>query len=160
MADIVEPATRSRMMAAIRGKDTRPEMTVRRYLHAAGLRYVVHDRTLPGTPDLVFPGRQTAVFVHGCFWHRHPGCRYATTPATRQQFWEDKFATNVSRDRRATDALEAAGWTVITVWECETRSPCFLEELTRRLKDVPLVRHRRLSDRPGKRRSTRASRAP
>ncbi|WP_298236585.1 very short patch repair endonuclease [uncultured Azohydromonas sp.] len=139
MTDIVDPVTRSRMMAAIRGKDTKPEMVVRRYLHSAGLRYVLHDCTLPGKPDLVFPGRRLAVFVHGCFWHRHPGCRYATTPATRREFWEKKFAANVGRDRRTADALEAAGWTVITVWECETRSSQFLERLAQAVRHVPVA---------------------
>lgn len=121
MTDVVDGATRSRMMASIRGKDTRPELRVRRYLHAAGLRFRLHAKQLPGSPDLVFPACHVAVFVHGCFWHRHPFCRYATTPATRREFWLDKFARNVIRDQRNLLALEQMGWTPLVIWECDTR---------------------------------------
>jgi len=109
------------MMASIRGRNTLPELRVRRYLHAAGLRFRLHDRRLPGSPDLVFPAHRVAVFVHGCFWHRHPFCRYATTPASRQEFWLDKFARNVVRDQRNLLALERLGWTPLVIWECDTR---------------------------------------
>lgn len=129
MADIVDTATRSRMMSAIRGKDTSPEMSVRRYLHACGLRYRLHVRALPGQPDLVFPGYRTVIFVHGCFWHRHPGCRFATTPATRAEFWAAKFAQNVARDQAKAAALMAMGWQVLTIWECEARDPLVLDQL-------------------------------
>lgn len=108
-------------MASIRGRDTLPELRVRRYLHAAGLRFRLHDGTLPGSPDLVFPAHRVAVFVHGCFWHRHPFCRYATTPASRPEFWLDKFAKNVVRDQRNLLALEQMGWTPLVIWECDTR---------------------------------------
>lgn len=129
MADVVDAATRSRMMSAIRGKDTGPEMLVRRYLHACGLRYRLHQRRLTGRPDLVFPGHRTVVFVHGCFWHRHPGCPLASTPATRSEFWADKFAQNVARDQANVAALVSMGWQVLTIWECETRDPLVLDQL-------------------------------
>lgn len=116
--DIVSPATRSRMMAGIRGKNTSPELTVRRGLHAAGFRFRLHDRKLPGRPDLVLARYRAAVFVHGCFWHRHPGCRYATTPSTRAEFWQEKFSANVVRDERSWSHLREAGWRVGVVWEC------------------------------------------
>lgn len=118
MADVVDPVTRSRMMAGIRGRDTKPELLLRRALHALGLRYRLHHRGLPGRPDLVFPRRRAVVFVHGCFWHRHENCRYATTPVTRPDFWMQKFRSNVERDRRNQHALLAAGWRVAIVWEC------------------------------------------
>jgi len=121
MADVVDKATRSRMMAGIRGKDTRPEMTIRRGLHRSGFRFRLHDRGLAGKPDLVLPKWRAVIFVHGCFWHRHNGCRNASTPATRPEFWAAKFSSNVHRDRRAMDALQRAGWRVATVWECAIR---------------------------------------
>lgn len=119
--DVVDSATRSRMMAGIRSKDTKPEMMVRRYLHARGFRYRLHARDLPGSPDLVLPKYSVAVLVHGCFWHRHPGCRFATTPASNVEQWKVKFQTNVDRDARKLALLEEAGWRVIVVWECELR---------------------------------------
>lgn len=109
------------MMAGIRGKNTRPEMIVRSALHAKGLRYRLGGCSLPGKPDLVFSRQRKAVFVHGCFWHRHAKCRYATTPATREAFWQAKFATNVERDRRVQEKLRELGWSVHVVWECELR---------------------------------------
>lgn len=122
MPDVVDQATRSRMMSGIRGSKTKPEMTVRRSLHRAGFRYRVNARDLPGRPDIVLPRYRAVIFVHGCFWHRHGGCRFTTTPATRASFWAEKFAANVRRDREALDALTASGWRVATVWECATRS--------------------------------------
>ena len=107
MADVVDSATRSRMMAGIGGRDTRPELLVRRYLHACGLRFRVHDKTLPGRPDIVLKRHRVAIFVHGCFWHQHPGCRFATTPQTRADFWASKFEANVARDTRNVIAVEA-----------------------------------------------------
>lgn len=123
MTDIVNKETRSRMMAGIRGKDTKPEMALRRALHARGLRYRLHVKGIPGRPDLLFPKFKAAVFVHGCFWHRHDGCRYTTTPATRTEFWQSKFADNVARDASVCEALTGAGWRVATVWECALRKP-------------------------------------
>lgn len=121
MTDIVDAATRSRMMATIRGKDTGPELALRRALHARGCRYRLHVKDLPGKPDIVLPKHRAVIFVHGCFWHRHPGCRYATTPATRTAFWATKFEANVCRDRRDETALRAAGWRVAVVWDCALR---------------------------------------
>ncbi|HZR76767.1 very short patch repair endonuclease [Bradyrhizobium sp.] len=119
MADIVSPKKRSSMMAAVRRQHTKPEINLRRALHKAGLRFRLHRRDLPGTPDLVFSSARVAVFVNGCFWHRHKGCTKSTTPATRTDFWLQKFKKNVTRDQRAKASLEAAGWKVIVVWECE-----------------------------------------
>lgn len=121
MPDVVDSATRSRMMAGIGSRDTRPELVLRRALHACGLRYRLHDRKLPSTPDLVFRRFGAVCFVHGCFWHRHAGCPYATTPATREQFWKCKFEANVQRDRRNRHDLLRAGWRVAIVWECTLR---------------------------------------
>lgn len=121
MVDVVTPQVRSRMMSGIRGKNTKPEMLVRRFLHGLGLRYRLHDRTLPGAPDLVFPRHGAVIFVHGCYWHRHEGCKYATTPASNVEFWETKFAENVRRDRAAVMALKKAGWRVFILWECGLR---------------------------------------
>lgn len=128
----VTPA-RSANMAKVRGKNTRPEMAVRRAAHALGLRFRLHRRDLPGTPDLVFPKWKTALFVHGCFWHRHDRCAKASSPKTRAAFWQAKFDRNVARDGRSAEALQAAGWTVATVWECETRDT---EKLVRQLRSI------------------------
>jgi DNA mismatch endonuclease (patch repair protein) len=119
--DKVSPEERSRIMRAVRKQDTGPEMIVRRLLHAAGYRYRLHDRRLPGSPDLVFSKRCKAVFVHGCFWHGHK-CRASLTPSSRQDYWLTKLARNRARDKANTHALEANGWSVLTVWECETRN--------------------------------------
>ncbi|KZB54990.1 very short patch repair endonuclease [Thalassospira xiamenensis] len=117
--DIVDPKTRSRMMSNIKGKNTKPEMLLRRALHHIGFRYLLHDKRLPGKPDLLFPKYKSAVFVHGCFWHRHPGCKNATMPSTRRAFWEKKLLGNVARDRKRIEELESLGWRVLVVWECE-----------------------------------------
>ena len=108
-------------MSGIRSRDTKPEVFVRKALFKAGFRFRLHRRDLPGSPDVVLPGRRVAVFVHGCFWHAHDGCRYAKTPATRREFWESKLAANVERDTRVREALLSAGWRVLVVWECTTR---------------------------------------
>ena len=121
MSDIVDRATRSRMMAGIGGKNTRPEIVLRRALHARGLRYRLHDRKLPGTPDIVFRRFGAVCFVHGCFWHRHAGCPFAATPSTRGEFWRTKLDANVERDRRNRRDLLRAGWRVAVVWECALR---------------------------------------
>lgn len=121
MTDIVDSRRRSEMMAGIRGRDTAPERAVRRVAHRMGLRFRLHRKDLPGRPDLVFPRHRLAVFVHGCFWHRHEGCRYAYTPKSRVAFWTRKFAENAARDRRNEDALRDLGWRVLIVWECEAR---------------------------------------
>ncbi|WP_433771768.1 very short patch repair endonuclease [Pseudomonas putida] len=105
-------------MAGILGKDTKPEIIVRRYLHACGFRYRLHRKDLPGTPDLVLSKYRLAIFVHGCFWHRHLGCIYATTPGNRREFWEDKLNKNVLRDQKQVSLLIERGWRVVIVWEC------------------------------------------
>ena len=118
MVDVVDKATRSRMMAGIHGKDTKPELIVRSFLHRTGLRFRLHAK-LPGKPDIVFPKYRTVVFVHGCFWHRHEGCRHATTPANNAAFWQEKFAANVRRDATVKQKLEELGWRVLIIWSCE-----------------------------------------
>jgi DNA mismatch endonuclease (patch repair protein) len=133
MVDVVDPATRSRMMSGIQGKNTKPEMTVRRTLFAAGFRFRQHRRDLPGAPDIVMPGRNIAIFVHGCFWHRHTGCRYSKLPATRPEFWKDKLERNAERDRRAAEGLLLMGWRVLIVWECAIRDKLTLASLPEEL---------------------------
>ena len=123
MTDIVDRQTRSRMMAGIKGKNTKPELALRWALHARGFRYRLHSKNVHGRPDLVLPKHCAVVLVHGCFWHRHPGCRYATNPKTRAEFWEVKFAANVTRDSAVRAALLQAGWRVATIWECALRKP-------------------------------------
>jgi DNA mismatch endonuclease (patch repair protein) len=118
MVDVVDRATRSRMMAGIRGADTQPELVLRRRLHGRGFRFRLHGRDLPGRPDLVLRKYRAVVFVHGCFWHRHGGCRYATTPSSNTRFWVSKFDANVERDLRNREALVSAGWRVAVVWTC------------------------------------------
>lgn len=133
MTDVVDRATRSRMMSGIRARDTKPEMIVRRHLHGRGFRYRLAPKNLPGRPDVVLPRYGTVVFVHGCFWHRHPGCKYAATPAANADFWAAKFTANVTRDARVTGELRAAGWQVLVVWECET-TPERLARLCRQIR--------------------------
>jgi DNA mismatch endonuclease (patch repair protein) len=115
-------------MSRVRGKGTGPEMTVRRLAHSLGMRFRLHKANLPGRPDLVFPRYRTAVFVHGCFWHRHEGCGKATMPKSRVEYWEGKFRTNVERDARNVAELERSGWRVLTIWECETKNSELLKE--------------------------------
>ena len=121
MTDVVDAATRSRWMSGIRSKDTKPEFAVRSYLHAQGMRYRLHVKSLPGTPDLVFAKYRCCLFVHGCFWHQHEGCRLAAMPSTRPSFWRQKLAGNVARDRLANERLMEAGWRVVEIWECGVR---------------------------------------
>ncbi len=122
MSDIVSKAKRSAMMAAVRQRHTKPEMNLRKALHSIGLRYRLHRKSLPGTPDIVFVRSQVAIFINGCFWHRHPGCPRATIPALRAEFWREKFEANVARDRRAQARLRAVGWKVVVVWECQVKN--------------------------------------
>lgn len=124
MTDIVDRATRSRMMSGIRGRDTQPEVIVRKYLHSQGLRYRIAPKSLPGKPDIVFPKHRAVVFVHGCFWHRHSRCRFAAIPSSNAKFWKSKFSENVVRDARVRRMLRAMGWRVLVIWECQvSRSP-------------------------------------
>ena len=122
MADIVDRETRSRMMSGIRARNTKPELVIRRALHARGFRYRVHVATLPGKPDIVLPKLRSAILVHGCFWHGHD-CSLFRLPATRREFWEAKIARNRERDGEVLDALRAEGWRCVTVWECALRGP-------------------------------------
>lgn len=115
--DTVDKATRSRIMAKVGQRDTGPELRLRLALHRRGFRYLLHDRKLPGSPDLVFPKYGAVVFVHGCFWHDH-GCKYSTKPATRKAFWDEKFAANRERDKRKSGEIRKLGWRVLVVWEC------------------------------------------
>lgn len=118
MADIVDPQTRSHMMARIKGSDTKPEIRVRRFLHACGFRFRLHRKDLPGKPDIVLPKYNLVIFVHGCFWHRHANCHYTSTPATRPDFWQQKFAQNIVRDDKNIEDLRQKGWRVFILWEC------------------------------------------
>ena len=122
MADRISPAHRSWTMSRIRARNTTPEIMVRSLLHRMGYRFTLRRKGLPGTPDIVLPRHRAVVFVHGCFWHRHPGCRLATRPKTRKAFWGEKFARNVARDRRNQRKLREAGWRVFVVWECQVRA--------------------------------------
>lgn len=130
---MAEPApARSRNMAAIKGKNTLPEKALRSGLFALGLRFRLHARGLPGSPDLVFPKYRAVVFVHGCFWHRHPGCRFTTVPKNNAEFWANKFSANVKRDQVAVVRLHELGWRVAVVWECAVRvSPQDVAQLLR-----------------------------
>lgn len=130
----VDPLRR-RIMSAVRGRDTRPEMIVRRLLFSMNYRYRLHRKDLPGNPDIVFAGRRKAIFVHGCFWHRHEGCTKATTPKTRAAFWSEKFECNIERDRRVEIELADRGWRSLTVWECEIRQPDWLKVRLREFLD-------------------------
>lgn len=121
MVDVVDSATRSRMMSGIRSANTKPELRLRRALHAKGFRFRLHDRSLPGCPDIVLPRWRAVIEVRGCFWHRHERCRFTTTPATRPEFWAIKFSSNVDRDHRNEALLREAGWRVAIVWECALR---------------------------------------
>lgn len=122
MADIVSKEVRSRMMSGIRSRDTRPELLVRKYLHAAGFRYSLRRRPdLPCQPDLVLPKYCAAIFVHGCFWHRHKGCKFATTPKTNTRDWERKFARNLERDALCLSSLHETGWRTAVIWECNLK---------------------------------------
>jgi DNA mismatch endonuclease (patch repair protein) len=125
-------------MARVAHKDSAPELLVRKAAHQIGLRFRLHRKDLPGTPDVIFPSRRVAVFVHGCFWHRHRGCRRATEPQARADYWRAKFQRNVARDREAKDALEKLGWHVITIWECEIYDP---EKLAERLEEISSQPH-------------------
>jgi DNA mismatch endonuclease (patch repair protein) len=117
--DTLNPAERSARMALVRGKGTKPELLVRRLVHGMGYRYRLHRRDLPGTPDLVFPGRGKVIFINGCFWHRHMGCALARLPKSRGEFWLPKLTANAERDARNVRALQQLGWSVLTIWECQ-----------------------------------------
>lgn len=136
MSDVLTPEQRSRCMSAIRAKNTRPELIVRSIAHRLGYRFRLHKKDLPGKPDLAFLSRRKIVEVHGCFWHQHPRCRFATRPATRKAFWDAKLNRNKERDKQNRRRLRRLGWDVLVIWECQTKDPiavakrlrAFLEE--------------------------------
>jgi DNA mismatch endonuclease, patch repair protein len=119
MADVHDKATRSFNMSRIKSKNTKPELLVRKFLHSKGFRYKLNDKTLPGKPDLVLPKYKTIIFIHGCFWHGHEGCKYFVVPKTRTEWWLNKISTNAANDRKAIETLVKDNWKVITIWECE-----------------------------------------
>lgn len=129
--DTLNPEQRSERMSRVRGRDTKPELLIRKVLHARGYRYRLHDKKLPGTPDLSFPGRRKAVFVHGCFWHMHEGCPLARMPKSRLEFWRPKLEGNRARDAVKLGQLRALGWDVMVVWECQLRE---LDKLVTRIE--------------------------
>lgn len=135
MADFLTPAQRSERMSRIKSRDTKPELVLRSAMHRKGFRFRVNDTRLPGKPDIVFPKYRAAVFVHGCFWHRHPGCSVATTPKSNTAFWMEKFDRNVARDTRSKEALEASGWRVFTVWECDLKSSVKIAQAAQELAE-------------------------
>lgn len=139
MADFLTPRERSERMSRIRGKDTKPELALRKVLHGIGLRYRLGGAGLSGTPDLVFPRHKVVVFVHGCFWHRHAGCNIATTPKSNTTFWLEKFSKNIARDSRVNAALKDAGWRVFVVWECEVNSQAKARATGQRLANKILL---------------------
>ena len=126
--DRISSEKRSWQMGRVRQKDTLPEIAVRKLVYGMGYRYRLHDRRLPGSPDLVFPARRKVIFVHGCFWHRHGGCKLASTPKTRIDFWQEKFDANKARDKRTVEALRALGWEALTLWQCEAKAAPALEK--------------------------------
>ena len=113
---------RSRNMSAIKSKNTKPEIAVRKLLHSMGFRFRLHRKDLPGSPDIVLPKYKTVIFVHGCFWHRHENCKYASNPKTRKEFWESKFKANVKRDKEIQEKIKNIGWQSVVIWECELKS--------------------------------------
>ena len=129
MADTVSKEKRSEIMSHVTGKETKPEIIVRKYLFAHGLRYRKNVKRLPGTPDIVFPKYKTAVFVNGCFWHGHKGCRYSHLPSTNFEYWEKKIADNIERDERKKRELEGLGYRVLIIWQCQLKSNTKIETL-------------------------------
>jgi len=140
MADVHEAKTRSYNMSRISGKDTKPEMIVRKFLHSNGFRYRLHEKNLPGKPDLVLPKYNSVIFVHGCFWHAHQDCKYFKIPKTRTEWWKEKLYKNKERDERNVETLEDKGWNVIIVWECELKPESkkeTLKGLIQKLEEQP-----------------------
>jgi DNA mismatch endonuclease (patch repair protein) len=136
MADVHSKETRSYNMSKIKGKNTKPEMIVRKFLHSNGLRYKLHPPNIPGKPDLVFPKFKTVIFVHGCFWHGHDSCRYYVIPKSRTEFWTNKINSNKLRDTKVEGELSSLGWRILTVWECQLKPKVrdqFLKELLEKL---------------------------
>ena len=136
MADVHDKITRSYNMSRIRATNTKPEMLVRKFLHAQGFRYKLHDKTLPGKPDLVLPKYKTIIFIHGCFWHGHTHCKYFVVPKTRTDWWLNKINTNCTNDSKAIKTLKKEGWKVITIWECELKPTQIEKNLLRLLNKL------------------------
>ena len=124
---------RSRNMSAIKSKNTKPEIKVRKVLHSMGYRFRLHSKDLPGSPDIVLPKYKTVIFVHGCFWHRHENCKYASTPKTRKEFWNKKFTENKKRDSEIQEKIKILDWRSVVIWECETKN---IENLRDKIIDV------------------------
>jgi DNA mismatch endonuclease (patch repair protein) len=135
MADVHDKATRSYNMSRIKGKDTKPEMIVRRFLHSHGFRYRLHVKDLPGKPDIVLPKYKTVIFVHGCFWHGHEGCKYFVVPKTRTEWWLEKIGRNTENDKKAINAVQKLGWRVIMLWECGLK-PALIQETLAKLPGI------------------------
>lgn len=136
MADVHSKEIRSYNMSQIRGSNTKPEMLVRKFLHAQGFRYKLHDGTLPGKPDLVLPKYKTVIFIHGCFWHGHEGCKYYVVPKTRTEWWLQKINGNIANDEKVVKALKKDGWKIITVWECNLKPAKVEKTLTTLVKQL------------------------
>lgn len=136
MTDIKTPKERSRNMAAIRSSDTKPEMLVRRYLHSMGWRYGLHNKKLPGSPDIVMRRFKTVIFVHGCFWHGHDNCKYFRLPKSNTEFWQTKIDKNRARDERDREALHRLGWRVIIIWECELKTEALRQKTFQKLSQI------------------------
>jgi DNA mismatch endonuclease (patch repair protein) len=147
MADRIDPARRSANMSRVRSSNTGPELRVRKAAHLLGYRFRLQRKDLPGTPDLVFPARRIALFVHGCFWHRHEGCRRTTTPQTRRKFWTEKFSANLTRDAKARAALNGLGWTAVVIWQCEAEKKYGLEARLEELLGPPKRENRACTSR-------------
>ena len=145
MTDIMSASERSARMALIRSKDTKPELLIRKLLHRLGYRFRLHRRDLPGKPDIVFPSRCKAIYVHGCFWHHHTSCSVGHVPHSRRGFWIEKFRRNTERDARNLNALRALGWQVLVIWECACHDHTALKELLVQFLGVPHI----LKDQPG-----------
>ena len=136
MADVHTPEIRSYNMSRIRSKDTKPEEAVRKYLFARGFRYRKNDRRYPGKPDIVLPKYKTMIFVNGCFWHKHEGCRYFVWPKNNAEFWREKINGNAERDRKIQAQLEEMGWRVITVWECTLKKDVFEDTMEQLIREI------------------------
>jgi DNA mismatch endonuclease (patch repair protein) len=130
MADVHDKKTRSYNMSHIKGKDTKPEMLVRKFLHAQGFRYRLHVKNLPGKPDIVLPKYKIVIFVHGCFWHGHENCKYFVVPKTRSEWWLNKINGNIANDKKTLTSLQDLGWKVIEIWECQLKSATIKNTLT------------------------------
>lgn len=136
MADVHDKDTRSYNMSRIKGKDTKPEMLVRKFLHANGYRYRLHVKDMPGKPDIVLPKYKTVIFVHGCFWHGHENCKYFTIPKTKSEWWEAKISGNIANDIKAMDMLIQSGWQIITIWTCELKPKTHEQTLNKLIKQL------------------------